>query len=108
MTHHDATQDIKISIRKLFKIFGDDPQLALSHVSDGHGQGRTAVRTQSRPRAERHQCRRARGQDDRDHGAVGSGKSTLIRHLNRLIEPTAGEVWVDGDNILDYSDAAAA
>jgi energy-coupling factor transport system ATP-binding protein len=29
-------------------------------------------------------------------GPNGSGKSTLARHFNGLLEPTAGEVWVDG------------
>jgi energy-coupling factor transport system ATP-binding protein len=29
-------------------------------------------------------------------GPNGSGKSTLARHLNGLLLPTAGEVWVDG------------
>jgi energy-coupling factor transport system ATP-binding protein len=29
-------------------------------------------------------------------GSNGSGKSTLARHFNGLLEPTAGEVWVDG------------
>ena len=29
-------------------------------------------------------------------GANGTGKTTLIRHLNALLEPTAGEVVVDG------------
>jgi len=29
-------------------------------------------------------------------GANGSGKSTLARHLNGLLLPTAGQVWVDG------------
>lgn len=29
-------------------------------------------------------------------GANGSGKSTLARHLNALLIPSAGEVWVDG------------
>jgi glycine betaine/proline transport system ATP-binding protein len=37
-------------------------------------------------------------------GLSGSGKSSLIRLLNRLNEPTAGEILVDGDNILLYSD----
>lgn len=29
-------------------------------------------------------------------GPNGSGKSTLARHLNGLLTPTAGQVWVDG------------
>ncbi len=33
-------------------------------------------------------------------GLSGSGKSTVIRCLNRLIEPTSGEINLDGKNIL--------
>jgi energy-coupling factor transport system ATP-binding protein len=29
-------------------------------------------------------------------GANGSGKSTLARHLNALLTPTSGQVWIDG------------
>ena len=32
-------------------------------------------------------------------GLSGSGKSTLLRVINRLIEPTEGEVYLDGDHI---------
>ncbi|MEC5293306.1 betaine/proline/choline family ABC transporter ATP-binding protein [Aurantimonas sp. C2-6-R+9] len=38
-------------------------------------------------------------------GLSGSGKSTVVRCLSRLIEPTAGEVLVDGQNIVDLSEA---
>lgn len=34
-------------------------------------------------------------------GHTGSGKSTLIQHLNGLIKPTSGEILVDGINIWD-------
>ena len=37
-------------------------------------------------------------------GLSGSGKSTLVRCLIRLIEPTAGEVVIDGEDVLRYTD----
>jgi glycine betaine/proline transport system ATP-binding protein len=33
-------------------------------------------------------------------GLSGSGKSTLVRCLSRLVEPTAGEVTLDGEDLL--------
>ena len=33
-------------------------------------------------------------------GLSGSGKSTLVRCLTRLIEPTAGQVLIDGEDVL--------
>ncbi len=33
-------------------------------------------------------------------GTSGSGKTTLLRMVNRLIEPSSGEIMVDGTNIL--------
>ncbi|HEX4207090.1 MAG TPA: ATP-binding cassette domain-containing protein [Ktedonobacteraceae bacterium] len=34
-------------------------------------------------------------------GTSGSGKTTLLRMVNRLIEPTSGEIVIDGKNVLD-------
>ena len=36
-------------------------------------------------------------------GLSGSGKSTLVRCLSRLIEPTGGEIFVEGANLLEAS-----
>ena len=33
-------------------------------------------------------------------GTSGSGKTTLLRMVNRLIEPTSGEILIDGKNVL--------
>jgi osmoprotectant transport system ATP-binding protein len=32
-------------------------------------------------------------------GASGSGKTTLMKMVNRLVEPTSGQVWVEGRDV---------
>ena len=98
------TGKVKIAIRNLYKIFGDDPKAALDHVLAGVGKTELL---------ERHG--HVLGLQDinidmreRDitviMGLSGSGKSTLIRHLNRLIDPTSGQVEVDGEDVLAYDE----
>lgn len=41
-------------------------------------------------------------------GANGAGKTTLGKHLNGLLQPTAGQVIVDGKNTLENSVAGMA
>lgn len=36
-------------------------------------------------------------------GHTGSGKSTLVQHLNGLMKPTSGEIVIDGDSLSDKS-----
>lgn len=36
-------------------------------------------------------------------GLSGSGKSTMIRMINRLIEPTSGEILIDGENLTSLN-----
>ncbi len=36
-------------------------------------------------------------------GPSGSGKSTFLRCINRLEEPTGGEIYINGENILEKS-----
>src|SRR3990167_1698441 len=35
-------------------------------------------------------------------GSSGSGKSTILRMINRLLEPTSGCIELDGQNVEDY------
>jgi glycine betaine/proline transport system ATP-binding protein len=37
-------------------------------------------------------------------GLSGSGKSTLVRMINRLHDPTAGQVLIDGEDVMRVSD----
>ena len=36
-------------------------------------------------------------------GLSGSGKSTLVRLLNRLIDPTSGQILLDGEDIVQMN-----
>jgi glycine betaine/proline transport system ATP-binding protein len=37
-------------------------------------------------------------------GLSGSGKSTLVRMINRIHDPTAGQVLIDGEDIMELDD----
>ena len=37
-------------------------------------------------------------------GGSGAGKSVLLRHINGLLRPDSGRVWVDGEDITDFSE----
>ena len=37
-------------------------------------------------------------------GPSGSGKTTMIKMVNRLLEPTDGNIYMDGKRIKDYDE----
>jgi len=93
-----------LKVRGLWKMFGPgegklkpgDPLLELSNADLRRKTGSTAaVRDVSFDVRE--------GEVFVVMGLSGSGKSTLVRCLTRLIEPTLGEVLLDGENILAKS-----
>jgi phosphonate transport system ATP-binding protein len=67
------------------------PMLALRAISKRYGTGDPAVRNVS--------LEVPRGQVMALIGPSGAGKSTLIRCVNRLVEPTSGQVVLDGEDI---------
>ena len=93
-----------IQIEHVFKVFGDDPDTALSLVRQGHSKQQILSETgQSIGVFDAHFDIKA-GEIFVIMGLSGSGKSTLVRLLNRLIEPSAGRIVIDGDNINEHSD----
>ncbi|MGG4776015.1 glycine betaine/L-proline ABC transporter ATP-binding protein [Alcaligenaceae bacterium 429] len=95
---------VKIKVRQLSKVFGANPERAL------------ALRKQGKKRPEIfEQTGQTLGLYDINFdvyegellvimGLSGSGKSTLIRCLNRLIDPTEGQVEIAGQDITKLSE----
>ena len=97
--------DARISVKGLWKVFGKYPERVMGdqglRKSKADIQGETgqiiALRDVSFDVAV--------GETFVVMGLSGSGKSTLVRCLIRLIEPTAGEVVIEGEDILGYDEA---
>ncbi|MBV1863009.1 MAG: glycine betaine/L-proline ABC transporter ATP-binding protein [Rhodobacteraceae bacterium] len=93
----------KIACKNVWKVFGPDPKrtletldLSLSRAQVQEQTGHVvAVRDVSFAVQE--------GECFVVMGLSGSGKSTLVRCLSRLIESTAGEVLIDGKDVLKMS-----
>ena len=92
-----------LEARHLFKVFGRDPKDAVARLRAGHSRadvadaGTAAVVDAS--------FTVNRGEIFVIMGLSGSGKSTIIRMLNGLLAPTAGEVTIDGRNVTTASAA---
>ncbi len=99
--------EIRVSVKNLWKVFGPRPQSILD-AADGWAQGASRSEVQERTGhviAVRDVSFNVRTSEVFVvMGLSGSGKSTLIRCLIRLIEPTRGEIAIDGEDILRYSE----
>ena len=95
-----------ISVEGLYKIFGPRPQRALAAARRGEGRDAIQERTGNVVAVDDVSFSVERGELFVVMGLSGSGKSTVVRMLNRLIEPTAGTVRIDGEDV-GALDAAA-
>jgi glycine betaine/proline transport system ATP-binding protein len=88
-----------IRVRGLYKIFGPRPQRALEAVRAG--KDRAAIQQELRHilAVDDVSFDVERGELFVIMGLSGSGKSTVVRMLNRLIEPTAGNVTIDDQDV---------
>ena len=98
------TQQTKIQVRGLSKVFGNQPKKALELRDKGKSRGEILEQTGQTLGLSNVSFDVQEGELLVIMGLSGSGKSTLIRCLNRLIEPTEGEIVIDGENIPTLSE----
>ncbi|MBO8127635.1 MAG: glycine betaine/L-proline ABC transporter ATP-binding protein [Peptococcaceae bacterium] len=94
----------KIVVRNLSKIFGDHPEKALKLIEEGCSKEEILEKTGQTVGVSNASFEVDEGEIFVLMGLSGSGKSTLMRCLNRLIEPTSGEILIDGKNVVDLDE----
>ncbi|MCC5890348.1 MAG: glycine betaine/L-proline ABC transporter ATP-binding protein [Alkalibacterium sp.] len=89
----------KVEIKNLTKIFGKKERQALELVREGHSKEEILEQTGATVGVNKASFKVEQGEIFVIMGLSGSGKSTLVRMLNRLIEPTEGNILIDGEDI---------
>ena len=89
----------KVEIKQLTKIFGKKRKAALELVKQNMNKDEILKKTGSTVGVYDINLEINDGEIFVIMGLSGSGKSTLIRLLNRLSEPTAGQLIIDGQDI---------
>ncbi|TWC31119.1 glycine betaine/proline transport system ATP-binding protein [Pseudomonas sp. SJZ079] len=98
-------QSGKIVVKNLFKVFGDKPQDAIDKVKQGWGKDKILAESGAVIGVSDVSFSVEEGEIFVLMGLSGSGKSTLIRLINRLIEPSGGDVFIDGQNVAKMPSA---
>src|SRR5690625_1164709 len=94
----------KIEIKDLDIIFGKETQRALRELKKGKSKPEILKTTGCTVAVQHANLSIREGEFFVVMGLSGSGKSTLIRAINRLNNPTNGEVFVDGMDVLKASE----
>ena len=94
-----------ISVRNLWQVFGPNPRAIVDSPDAALPRAQLRAKTGNTAAVRDVSFDVAPGEVFVVMGLSGSGKSTLVRCLTRLIEPTAGQVVMDGEDIL-AADAA--
>ena len=93
-----------ISVRSLGKVFGKKPERALSPEYAGKSQAEVLAGIGCVVALQDVTFDVACGETFVVMGLSGSGKSTLVRCLIRLIEPTLGQISINGEDICRYDE----
>lgn len=93
-----------LEVTNLWKVFGAKPERAIELAKTGAGRGEILSRTGCAVGVRDVNFSVAKGETFVVMGLSGSGKSTLIRCAARLVDPTMGHVFLDGDDLLAMDD----
>ena len=94
----------RIKVRGLTKIFGENPLPALRLLEQGKGRAEILAATGAVVGLQDVNFDVNEGEILVVMGLSGSGKSTCLRCINRLVEPTAGKVLVDDIDVTALSE----
>ena len=94
----------KIEIKDLSILFGPEKAKAKKMVKQGKSKQEILKETGCTIAVRNANLEIEEGEMFVIMGLSGSGKSTLVRCINRLNEPSLGEIWLSGRNITSLSD----
>ncbi|MGR5171509.1 quaternary amine ABC transporter ATP-binding protein [Vibrio owensii] len=92
-----------IEISGLYKIFGPKPNSVIDRVKQGQSKDQILADTGHTVGLKDINLKINKGEIFVIMGLSGSGKSTMIRHFNRLIDPTMGQILVEGVDVMQLS-----
>ncbi len=93
-----------LEVKNLYKIFGSSPEKALELSEQGKTKAEILKETGNTIGVNNVSFNVKKGETFVVMGLSGSGKSTLIRNLNRLQDPTSGEVLLNGKDIVGMNE----
>lgn len=94
-----------LEIRKLSKLFGPNAEQGVRLLEQGYNKEKLAKEKGITVGVNQMSLSVHKGEIFVIMGLSGSGKSTLVRMLNRLIEPTSGEILLHGQDLLKMNKA---
>lgn len=94
-----GNSQIKIKVNNVTKVFGKSKK-AIQLLNEGETKQSILKKTGATIGVNKASFEVEAGEVFVIMGLSGSGKSTLVRLLNRLIEPTIGEVLIDGEDVV--------
>ncbi|MGC9460435.1 glycine betaine/L-proline ABC transporter ATP-binding protein ProV [Vibrio genomosp. F10] len=93
-----------LEVKGLYKVFGEDTDRAFTMINEGADKDKVFEETGLTIGVNDVSLSIKEGEIFVIMGLSGSGKSTLVRLLNRLIEPTQGNVLLRGKDIAHISE----